>query len=228
MGLYQKFCVWGTDAKYVPHGKKCVICGGKVGFLNTGFWSINAKWLKDGVICDRCHEKLELLAKYKNRWIPKEQKKEAPFSILANKAWSDLDVQGAKAVLEASEAFGKEELAAIGDQYTSIFRMRDACFIEPAPLQVGVVRSKRLKNKLVLFGYVQLGQFKKDDRVLLLDGESQREAAVLEAYVYDCEANDLDVMLKANMGKQRLSQWQLGWLVLDDESKVGPNLTVVG
>ena len=40
--------------------------------------------------------------------------------------------------------------------------------------------------------------------------------------------NDLEVMLKAHMGKQQLSQWQTGWLVLDDEETVTDHTTVVG
>ena len=94
---------------------------------------------------------------------------------------------------------------------------------------MGVVRAKRLNNKLVLFGFVQLGQFKKGDSVLLLNGDQKREATVLEAYVYapDVPENNLEVMLKAHMGKQCLSQWQSGWLVLDDEERVIDNTTVV-
>ena len=40
--------------------------------------------------------------------------------------------------------------------------------------------------------------------------------------------NDLEVMLKAHMGKQQLSQWQTGWLVLDDEATVTDHTTVIG
>ena len=40
--------------------------------------------------------------------------------------------------------------------------------------------------------------------------------------------NDLEVMLKAHMGKQQLSQWQTGWLVLDDTETVTDHTTVVG
>ena len=86
----------------------------------------------------------------------------------------------------------------------------------------------QLKNKLVLFGFGQAGQFQKGDKVLILDDENRREAAVLEAYVYDCPENDLDVMVKAHMGKQRLTQWQTGWLILDDQEKVTGHTTVVG
>ena len=44
----------------------------------------------------------------------------------------------------------------------------------------------------------------------------------------DVPENNLDVMLKARMGKQQLSQWQTGWLVLDDEKTVTASTTVVG
>ncbi len=229
MSLYQKFCEWGTDAKFVPHGKKCDLCGNSIGFLNTGFWSVNAKWLRDGVICDRCCKKLALLSKFSTKWIPRDLRKESPFNALAKNAWHTLCVKEAKTVLESPEKLAKEELAAIGPEYTSAFRTKDACFIEPTALQVGVVRAKKLNNKLVLSGFVQLGEFKKGDSVLILDGKERREATVLEAYIYDPDVpeNDLEVMLKANMGKQRLSQWQQGWLVLDNEEKVGGSTMVI-
>lgn len=229
MGAFQKLVELGTDSKYVPMGKKCDLCGKKVGFLNTGFWSANAKWLRDGVICDCCYKKMELLSKFRNKWIPKDLSDEPFFTAIINSNWHILDVKEAKAVLKAPEKLGKEELATIGPAYTSIFRMRKATFIVPTALQVGVVRAKRLKNKLVLFGFVQLGEFKKGDSVLILDGKQRREATVLEAYIYDTDVpeNDLEVVLKANMGKQCLNQWQQGWLVLDDEEKVGGSTTVI-
>ena len=156
-------------------------------------------------------------------------RKEPPLSALTNGGWHALRVQEAMTVLGSPEKLGKEELAAIGPAYTSIFRMRNATFVVPTALQVGVVRAKQLNNKLVLFGFVQLGEFKKGDSVLILDGKQRREATVLEAYVFDPDVpeNDLEVMLKANMGKQCLQQWQQGWLVLDNEEKVGGSTTVI-
>ena len=73
-------------------------------------------------------------------------------------------------------------------------------------------------------------KFKKGDKVLICDNDGTRETTVLEAYVYDPEVpeNDLEVMLKAHMGKQQLSQWQTGWLVLEDEETVTDHTTVIG
>ena len=139
-------------------------------------------------------------------------------------------MQEAQTVFEASQTFARKELATIGPEYTSYFHMRNACFIEPTALQVGIKRAKRMNNKLVLFGFVQLGQFRKGDKVMIRDNDGSREATVLEAYVYDPDVpeNDLEVMLKAHMGKQQLSQWQTGWLVLDGEETVTDHTTVIG
>lgn len=230
MGLYQKLCEWGTDAKFVPHGRKCDLCGKKLPILDTGFWSVNAKWLSDGVICGQCLKKLNVLVDYRSSWIPKDLCKIAPFRAIYNRNPHTLKVQEAQTVFEAVETFAKEYLSTIGPDYSSCFHMRNACFIEPTPLQVGIKRAKQLNNKLVLFGFVQLGSFKKGDKVLICDNDGSREATVLEAYFYDPEVpeNDLEVMLKAHMGKQMLSQWQTGWLVLDDTETVTDHTTVVG
>ena len=230
MGLYQKLCEWGTDAKFVPHGRKCDLCGKKLPILDTGFWSVNAKWLSDGVICEQCLRKLNFLVDYRNSWIPKTLHKTDPFRAIYSRTPHLLKVQEAQTVLEAAQTFAKEYLSTVGPEYSSCFHMRNACFIEPTPLQVGIKRAKQLNSKLVLFGFVQLGRFEKGDKVLICDNNGSREATVLEAYVYDPDVpeNDLEVMLKAHMGKQQLSQWQTGWLVLDDEETVTDHTTVVG
>ena len=228
MGLYQKIYEWGTDAKFVPHGKKCDICGKKLAYLVTGFWSVNAKWLADGVICACCHEKLQLLSDYCSSWVPKHLRKTVPFHAIYNNTPYLLKVQEAQEVFESAENFAKEELAAIGPGYTSFFRMKDACFIEATALQVGMKRAKQLNNKLVLFGFVQLGRFEQGGRVLILDGNTRREATVLEAYVYDCEENTLEVNLKAHVGKQQLASWEKGWLILDDVGPAHRHTVVVG
>ena len=230
MGLYQKLCEWGTDAKFVPHGRKCDLCGKKLPILDTGFWSVNAKWLSDGVICEHCLKKLKVLVDYRSSWIPKTLRKTNPFCAIYNRNPHTLKVQEAQTVLEAVETFAKEYLSTIGPDYSSCFHMRNACFIEPTPLQVGIKRAKQLNSKLVLFGFVQLGSFKKGDKVLICDNDGSREATVLEAYFYDPEVpeNNLEVMLKAHMGKQMLSQLQTGWLVLDDTETVTDHTTVVG
>ncbi len=120
-------------------------------------------------------------------------------------------------------------MASYGEGFTAIFRHRNSCFIDPKATEVGVKRAKLLKDKAVVFGYVQLGQFRKDAPVKIIGrGNHIIETKVLEAYKYDCPENTLDVELKAHMGKQRVDQWQEGWLILDTEEKITPSCTIVG
>lgn len=76
---------------------------------------------------------------------------------------------------------------------------------------------------------MQLGSLGKKVEVLICDGEQQYPSTVLEAYVYDPDVpeNDLEVFIKAHSGKQRLSMWQLGWLVLDSCEAVDTDVTVI-
>jgi len=228
MGVFQKIVEWGTDAKYVPVGKKCDICGENLTLLETGFWSVNAKQLADGVLCKHCFEKLERLRECRELWVPQKRMNTHPFCYLDGNRLLLMDVQNVKLLLESAESLAREELSTIGPEYRSLFRMAGASFIEPTALQVGVQRAKLLNGKLVLFGFVQLGQFEKGDRVLLLDGKNRREATVLEVYAYDCEENTLEVNLKAHVGKQQLASWEKGWLILDDIGTTRRHTVVVG
>lgn len=228
MGLFKKFVELTTDARYVPLKHRCDICSQKLAFFETGFWSMNAKQLTDGVLCKNCYEKSELLSQYRTACIPPPHRKETPFSNLTPNKLCLLDIQSAKTILESAEDFAKQELSQMDPAFRSMFRAKKSCFIQPSKLDVGIKRAEILSDKLVLFGFVQLGTFKQGDRVIILDGKRQRETEILEAYPFDCEENTLERELKAHMGKQQLCQWQSGWLVLNDTDTVGDHITVAG
>ena len=56
----EKFKKWveeSTEGQYVPLGSKCDLCGRKLVFFATGFWSCNTKHLYDGKLCSKCAKK---------------------------------------------------------------------------------------------------------------------------------------------------------------------------
>ena len=87
--------------------KKCDLCGKKLGALETGFWSINAKWLADGVICQHCHDKLQLLAEFRGKWVPRGLGNELPYKALTRKNIVTMELEGARTVMEAPEKIGQ-------------------------------------------------------------------------------------------------------------------------
>ena len=227
MSLIRKF-VESSDTKFVPKGTLCDLCGKKLGILETGFWSINAKLRTDGVLCNKCDKKLKLLLKYRSGWVKKELRKQPPYSLYKPSNADTMDLETAKLYLASAEAFAKDRMAAFGPQYTSIFHTQDICYLAPKITDVGMFRVKLLQGRVAFFGLMQLGSFKKGDTILVDTGKRTLETRVLEAYVYDCPENTLEINLKAHMGKQKLDQWQEGWLILDTDEELPEIVAVIG
>lgn len=225
---FAKFVEWATDSRYIPLGSRCSLCDQKLGFFRTGFWSINAGALADGVLCAKCKEQVERLLATKRKWMQASALQKSSWNLFNTKNMHKMPLQTAKEMIVAKEAIDRECLAAFGSAKTSLFRIGEAIRIEPTAIQVGVARAKRLKNKVVVFGTVERGSFSKNSQVEIEQRNSKESTSVLEAYVYDCEENTIDVCLRANMGKHRLTAGERGWLVLNYERDVESGRFIVG
>ena len=217
---FAKFVEWATDSRYIPLGSHCTLCDKKLGFFRTGFWSINAGTLADGVLCATCKEQVERLLATKREWMKASVLQKSSLNLFNTKNMHKTPLQTVKEMIAAKEAVDQECLAAFGSDKTSLFRVEDAIRIEPAAIQVGVARAKRLKNKVVVFGTVERGSFSKNSRVAIEQSTGSESTIVLEAYVYDCEENTIDVCLRANIGTHQLKAGARGWLVLNYEREV--------
>ncbi len=216
---FKNFVESSTNTKYVPLGSKCTLCDKKLNCLSTGFFSCNAVQLADGAICKTCQEKLMLLLQSKNQCLPLAlQEKEPYFSMCVENIFATTQ-ENAKTFLGECEIFCKETIAQQGN-CSGMFRIEHINRIKPKATDVGIARAQKLKDKIVLYGYVQAGKFKKGDCIKIVDGMRVIDTKILEAYVYDCEENTLNANLKANMGKQQLNTWQKGWLCLDTETLI--------
>ena len=225
---FAKFVEWATDSRYIPLGSRCSLCDNKLGFFHTGFWSINTSKLADGVLCAKCKEQVDRLLATKREWMKASALRQASWYPFNTNNWYRMPLQTAKEMIAAKEAADQRCLASFGNDKTSLFRIEDAIRIEPTTIQVGVARAKRLKNKVVVFGTMERGSFSKNDQVQIQQDIGTDSTVILEAYVYDCEENTIDVCLRANTGKHRLTAGERGWLVLDDESCVEVGNVIVG
>ena len=113
--------------------------------------------------------------------------------------WHRMPLQTAKEMIAAKEEVDQRCLASFGSDKTSLFRIEEAIRIEPTAIRVGVARAKRLKNKVVVFGMVERGSFSKNDHVQIQQDRGADSTVILEAHVYDCEENTIDVCLRANI-----------------------------
>jgi len=214
---FQKFVEFATDSRYVPLGSRCSLCGKRLGFFRTGFWSVNAAVLTDGALCPACIEKVQVLFQTRTQWMPDSLQKSDFWKYYGRKSWKSLSVDAAQKLLAAREQTENGILANYGSGADGLFTTRAVFRLEPTALDVGVLRAKKLRNKLVAYGVSDRGTFKKDDIVLVEHAEQRIRTRILEAYIQDCEENDLQITLRAHMGRQMLPEDKTGWLVLDLE-----------
>ena len=224
---FRNFVEWATDSCYVPLGSLCSLCGKKLGFFRTGFWSTNASKLRNGVLCEKCAEKVERVIAAMHEWSTSATQKHSSWIHFNTHNWHKLTVKNVAEMIAAKERADQEKLSAFGKGKSSLFRIMEVVQIEPTALQVGVVRAKRLRSKVVVFGVVERGTFSKNDAVQLEQQDVSVDTTILEAYAWDCEENTLEINLRANMGKQRLAEGEQGWLVLDYEGYADEKAFVV-
>ena len=149
---FRKFVEWATDSRYVPLGSCCSLCGKKLGFFRTGFWSTNACKLTDGELCEKCTEKLDRLIAAMPKWLREDPLQQSSFIQYNTHNWHNLTVKNATEMIAAKDQADQETLSAFGRDKRNLFRIVEVFQIEPTALQVGVARAKRLRSKVVVFG----------------------------------------------------------------------------
>lgn len=209
----------GTDSKYVPRGSRCGVCDKKFGFFATGLWSMNTRALADGFLCPACYEKLYRLLVEKRKWMSSRLQKAEPWKNYNTRTWFNMSVQEVRQLIALKEQ-GEQEVLAERGGAGALFTIREAFFIEANALQVGIARAKKIDKRLVVYGSTDEGEFEKGDTVRVdCDGGSV-ETTVVEAHLYD-DVNDFDSTVKANMGRQRIPEGRMGWLILDLTEDIG-------
>ena len=228
---FQKFVEWFSDCKYVPVGSRCSICGKKLNFFHTGFWSINVQnyngHLSDGVMCTNCKEKAEQLIKTKKKWLGEE--------LQALDQWQKFDARNMdfyslsdiKMLIEQKELSNKSSISSCDNRGTGLFEIEDSFGLDINEFTVGVFRNKKLNGKTVAFGTSEQSTFQKDDRVKVYIEDLEFEATVLEAHRFDKETTngrDMEKIffdeLSANLKTDsKIKKNQQGWLILDIDWK---------
>ena len=222
--LTRKYVECIEECKWIERGTLCGVCGRKLGFFYDGFWSVNSKdrHLIDGVLCGTCHRHFKELIQDK-KWVSKEVKKQPQWKKFTSFISASYTAEDIKWFFDQKELSDKENLSANGSEACGLFRIINAFQTEPHPLQVGIVRAKKLKKKMVVFGKAEEGIFEKNNKVRIDRCGNITETTVLEAFVFDPEAfikGDMRInfsdTIAANLRYTRkIKENKMGWLILD-------------
>ena len=224
---FQKFVKWFGDCKYVPVGTRCSICGKKLNFFTTGFWSVNIerynRHLSDGVLCAKCKEKAEYFIKSRKKWMSKELQAMDEWKKFDGRNMDYYSVSDIKMLMEQKELSDKENISAYDKRGTGLFGIQNSFGLGINVFMVGIFRYKKLKDKTVVFGISEENAFQKGDRVKVYVADLEFETTVLEAHRLDKDGingRDMDTVFFETLGanlkwNRKIKENQKGWLILD-------------
>lgn len=202
----------------------CPLCGEVLGVFNS-------RALGDGTsICSKCAgelrtefpvEEREELDEFGNT----EYNSRGFVKTYMYDSLSKATLEDVKRVKNEHECSSAKANAELGGSYENMFIVSGDTFsIAPKPLEVGLIRAKQLKYKLVVEGFVQSGTFSKGDLAVLFHDGQKKEIKILE--VHKKEVSGFSVTIAANMSKSAKSG-ESAWMILDLDDGVGKGDTIV-
>ena len=117
---------------------------------------------------------------------------------------------------QAKTMTAQAPVGASGITFTSEISCESVFAIEPKPIEVGVKRSKELKDRLVAHGIVRSGQFKAGETVAIVgsDGIVKAGTTILDL-IPDNGELDFLTELSANMHSKEAGSGSQVWIILD-------------
>ena len=189
--------------------KHCPICNNEMTFLKSVA-------LADGTICSDCEAMLR--GKYDiDRWW--HLRFDGTVKQKSHDPLLDMSIADVQAIIAEAKQNQAETVGSLGGEFSALLTADDVFSIEPKAKDVGVKRAKAYKNRLVVRGMIQSGEFSREDSVVILHGDARLETVLLD--VIPCGgAVDFNTELKANMHKKTAGVNTNAWLILDVEQGV--------
>ena len=197
----------GLFGKKDNEKQKCPICGGEMSFFSSAL-------VKDGSICADCARTMRGIYDVEHWTVERE---DGSRWMKQYDTLQDATIEEIRQYINATRQEQSEAVTALGQEYSAIFKIEETFVIAPKPLDVGLKRSKLLRDKTVAKGLVQAGTFTRDDSVTLLHGERKIETKLLA--VYQCGVSDFDTELGANMCKSAKTNCH-AWLILEADGAI--------
>ena len=179
-------------------GKKekelCPLCGGEMGFFSKTS-------IGDGAICDKCVARIDSTID------------------LGGAMLSSMKLDDLKALIEEDKKKTDAVIARFGGKYANIFKVDDVITISPSATEVGIARSKAMKNSVVAKGVVIAGGFESGD-VCVSRGGAETPANLVEAVPYE-SGSDVGQVIAAHMYKGAVTAVKPAWMILASGADVG-------
>ena len=203
------------DPKYA---ESCAVCGEKFGKLQK-FTEIYEHMVYDAPCCQECSSKIRKLLMYRNTWVGEDEYMQTVGRSFNYKRSYCVPLEYVKKLTDLRDAVSSRTLSDVSMADGSVFAV-DQVFKMPPKPPIFILRARKVRNKMVVQGFMMKGQLKKDETVRLRIGGEVRSFKLLEVVPKRTEPFDRSQFfdeLSANVHKHALKEGGEGWMILETE-----------
>lgn len=199
----------------------CPVCGKE---MDGGIFG-DSMVIADGKICGKCERMLRGEYDIK-RYMERMAFTSGEFRERTEDPLKMMTVEMLRELIREKNEQKESKIEEYSGDYSSVLTADEVFVISPKPLEVGIKRAKELKNRIVVRGMVQLGDFTKGDDIIVDHKGNLTETFILD--VIPCSGVvDFMTELKANMHKKDVAQDQNAWIIIDLENGVSKGDVIV-
>lgn len=205
-------------------GKKkavCPICGNEIGFLS-------GKVVQDGTICSSCEQMVRGQFDIEEYWKRKHGTDgwhREDYMLKTDDPLGLMTVEALREMISEKKASQAAVCAEMQSDWANLATVENCFQIAPKPLDVGLVRAKAFKNRIVATSLIASGEFKKGDKAELANGSSVTPTTVLDVIVCS-NSSPFETELAANTGKHKAGVNTSAWIILDLCEGVEPGCVI--
>ncbi len=194
---------------------KCPICGNEISLLS-------GEVIADGTICDDCVKMIrgqfDIEEYWKRRWGT-DGWHAGDYTSKTFDPLTKMSVADIQDMISEKKADLAKTMEDVGAAYSHVAKIEKCFSIAPKPFEVGLKRSKELKNKIVCTSIVAAGDFKRGDEVTVTTQAGLVKTKILD--VIPCsDSSTFETELQANSGKHVISAGGSAWIIVDMTSGI--------
>lgn len=209
-------------ARDIRKAEVCAICGEKLGKIKKFVEQNYVHMLSDAAPCQECSLKLWRLLMYKKWWVEDEEYKQVIGTSYNYRNDYSVPLEKAKEILVLRDTVNNRITSEVGLEQGNSFVVQEVFKMPPRPA-IFILRARKVRNKMVVGGFILKGTIKKDDSVLLKVGASVKKVKILDVIPKGTLAFKKETFwseLEANIHNHTLTECNEGWMILDIEEQM--------
>lgn len=211
------------EARQMKNNDCCAICGKEFGRMEKLMDGNYIHILYDAAPCQKCHMTICRLLDYRKHWVSTGEYRAAVSQSYKSSYQHAMPLTDAVALLRLRDDVAGRALGNLEIGVGSVFVVQESFKMPPSPA-IFILRARKLRNKIVLKGFVLKGDMNRDKSIKFRCGDEIRTAKVLDVVPKGKDSFERETFfseLSTNLHSHALSESEEGWIILDMEDDPG-------